>query len=100
MSHPILRRTAGLFLVLTLLASWATAAPEPARGAGSVTERASGLADLWGWLTRLWAENGCRIDPSGCPTGPTGAADDPSAGSDVDNGCRADPDGRTCTEGQ
>ncbi|HEX7183582.1 MAG TPA: hypothetical protein VF756_17235 [Thermoanaerobaculia bacterium] len=97
MSHPILRRTAGLFLVLTLLAPWAAAAPEPARGAGSVTERASGLAGLWGWLTRLWAENGCRIDPDGCAPG---AADDPSAGSDVDAGCRADPNGTPCTEGQ
>ncbi|HEX7185882.1 MAG TPA: hypothetical protein VF756_28920 [Thermoanaerobaculia bacterium] len=96
MSHPLARRITGLVLVLALIAPWAAAAPEPAFGAAAA-ERASGLADLWDWLTALWAENGCHIDPSGCPSG---VGDDPSAGSDVDNGCRADPDGRPCTEGQ
>ena len=95
------RRLAVLVLSLALVAPSGASAtvtgPEPGR---------EPVASLWGWLTALWAEAGCRIDPSGCAAAqgdngcradPNGCAtEDPS----LDNGCRADPSGTPCTEGQ
>ncbi|HEX7185885.1 MAG TPA: hypothetical protein VF756_28935 [Thermoanaerobaculia bacterium] len=70
------RRLAVLVLSLALVApggaSAAVTGPEPSR---------EPAASFWGWLTALWAENGCHLDPDGC------------AGAQGDNGCRADPNG-------
>jgi hypothetical protein len=63
------------------------------------------VSQLWGFLSGLWAKNGCRLDPSGhCIPGTSAPGDngciiDPSgqcATSPVTakNGCRLDPDGR------
>ena len=41
---------------------------------------------IWNWLSSLWGDNGCLIDPwgSGCRT----------ATANTDNGCGLDPWGR------
>lgn len=44
------------------------------------------FAQLWGALTAIWSENGCTIDPFGCPGG--------NGGESPDEGCTIDPDGR------
>lgn len=44
---------------------------------------------LWSFLASPWSEEGCRIDPSGCPP-------EPQPTDDMDEGCRIDPNGR-CT---
>ncbi|HEX7185118.1 MAG TPA: hypothetical protein VF756_25040 [Thermoanaerobaculia bacterium] len=90
------RRLAVLVLFLTLIAPWGASAAEPKSEPGA----AQALAGLWGWLTRLWAENGCIIDPDGCAgaQGDNGCILDPDgcAGAQGDNGCIADPNG--CAE--
>jgi hypothetical protein len=84
-----------------LIAPWGASAaasgPQPGR---------EPAASLWGWLTALWAEAGCRADPDGCAGAqvdngchldPSGCAtEEPS----LDNGCRLDPNGAPCAEGQ
>ena len=47
---------------------------------------------LWRFLTRVWHETGCRIDPSGVCLPGTGDA--PTATTQSDTGCMIDPDGR------
>ncbi|MGH7483976.1 MAG: hypothetical protein ACREMY_00045 [bacterium] len=55
-----------------------------ASGSASVVEER--FAGFWSFLTRLWAKNGCEVDPNGrcLPASPQAA----------DNGCSADPNGR------
>ncbi|HEX7181573.1 MAG TPA: hypothetical protein VF756_06995 [Thermoanaerobaculia bacterium] len=99
--HPP-RRLAVLVVSLALIAPWGASAAglksEPGREAAS-----QGLAGLWGWLTRLWTDNGCGIDPNGCAEdqGDNGCGIDPGgcAGTQGDNGCGADPDGCGDTAG-
>lgn len=86
MSRFFLSRFASGLLVL-ILAAAPLAAAEPA---GRAESRAAGLAGLWSWLVELWGENGCYIDPNGCP-GVAGAA--PSAPAENENGCFIDPNG-------
>lgn len=81
---PSSRRVIGLLLILAVAAPL-TAAPihssDPVR-----FEATAPLASLWGWLSHVWAKNGCMIDPNGrCSLGtvPSGA----------DNGCGIDPHG-------
>ncbi|HEX7183580.1 MAG TPA: hypothetical protein VF756_17225 [Thermoanaerobaculia bacterium] len=91
------RRLAALVLSLALIAPWGASAagpePEPA-------------AALWSWLTALWAEAGCRLDPSGCveSQGDNGCRADPNGCTteepSPDAGCRLDPDGAACAEGR
>ena len=84
MARSFGRRIAVLFLLVILLVSpWAAAEPRDSR------EEASPhlLAQLWSWLSGLWGDEGCMIDPSGrCGGAPVPAQ--------VDEGCMIDPDGR------
>lgn len=99
MSHAITRRIVGFVLVLALIASGGAFAAVPESGPGlqeAVAARFAGLAGLWDWLTGLWAENGCMLDPGGCTDG---GGDEPAAGAQGDNGCGADPNGAPCTGG-
>lgn len=98
MSHAITRRIAAIVLVLALVASGGAFAAVPDTGPGlaeAAAARFPGLAGLWDWLTGLWAENGCGIDPSGCTDG----GDEPAADAQGDNGCGIDPGGAPCTGG-
>ena len=66
------------------------------------------FADLWNFLTSLWAKNGCEVDPNGrCLAaqvgGKNGCQVDPSgnclpgtgpARLGEENGCQVDPNGR------
>jgi len=54
---------------------------------GAALSRA--FSQLWGFLSGLWAKNGCRIDPSGHCIPETSASGD--------NGCRLDPNGTCAT---
>ena len=97
MSQRFARKLAVLAMALALILPWgASAAP---LDSASFREDAAPEPGLWerlaGWLTRVWAENGCLIDPGGCTDG------EPDPGSnDPDNGCIADPSGGTCRDGQ
>jgi hypothetical protein len=50
------------------------------------------------FLSSLWSESGCRLDPDGCPAprADEGCRLDPNGGClpQRDEGCRLDPDGR------
>src|SRR5437764_788857 len=92
MSATPFRRLALFTLALALATPWLVmAAPHPvAKGAIQAPSAPSSLLSLWsGWLTRLWADAGCIIDPDGrCVTGPR-----------TDAGCIGDPNGG-CKSGQ
>ena len=113
MSATPFRRLVLLTLTLALAIPWlAMAAPGPAAGAGHhavpTSSASSSLLSLWsGWITRLWAEEGCVIDPDGrCAKAPLtheGCIIDPSGhcatGPQTDAGCILDPNGG-CKSGQ
>ena len=110
------RRLAVLVLSLALIAPGSASAAGPKSEPG----RESASSRLWGWLTNLWAEAGCIMDPDGCsgtqgdegciidPDGCAAAQSDagcildPNGCADAhgDAGCIADPNGGTCAEGQ
>jgi hypothetical protein len=84
---------AALLLVLVLVAVPAVqAAPNRADAGPAPSAPASPAAwglftQVWDFLTGVWSNNGCEIDPSGrCQPRP--------ATVDVDNGCEIDPSGR------
>jgi len=64
------------------------------------------LAPLWSFLGRLWAKEGCGLDPNGvcttspvttdvgCGLDPSGACNPASPLENVDAGCGLDPNGR------
>lgn len=84
MARFIGRRIAVAFLLAVfLIAPWAAAEPRDDRGAASPQL----LAQLWSWLSTLWGEAGCILDPSGRCGGPP-------APTQVDAGCGLDPSGR------
>jgi hypothetical protein len=84
MARTFGRRIAVLFLLaVCLITPWAAAEPRDDRGAAAPQL----LAQLWSWLSALWVEAGCGIDPDGrCGAGATPA--------NLDAGCIIDPDGR------
>jgi hypothetical protein len=102
MSQSSARRIATAALTLALTLPWtAGAAPHrTAHRARAGSPAAAGvLTAVKGWLTNLWAANGCIIIPdgrclSGAPQNPSG-----TSSPTTDNGCIADPDGR-CKAGQ
>lgn len=73
--------------------------------AGSLAAAPAPLLDpFWSFLSSVWSESGCRIDPSGgcAPTtdeghhiDPDGATQASQAGPETDEGVSIDPDGRT-----
>lgn len=78
-------RIAVLFLLAVLLTAPWSAAAEP-RAAGDPSPRA--FSSAWSWLSALWNEIGCIIDPNG-------GCRDSSAGEagQRDIGCGLDPSG-------
>jgi hypothetical protein len=91
MVRAFLPKAALLLAFILLLATPVVQAAEP----GAHKSPAVGIvpdlfSQAWGFLTRIWADNGCRIDPNGrCVA-------EPLATPEADNGCGIDPDGR-CT---
>lgn len=79
---------AALLVLILLLATPVVQAAEP----GARKSPASGVATLfaqaWDLLTRVWADNGCGLDPDGR------CIPEQKATTEADNGCRIDPDGR------
>lgn len=76
-------------LALTLL----SALPPAAMAQSGQAKAASGVfAGFWSWLTGLWAEGGCYIDPHGV------CAPEAPAASEIDGGCHIDPHGGCAPE--
>lgn len=74
-------------LALTLL----SALPPAAMAQSGPAKAASGVfAGFWSWLTGLWTEGGCILDPHGVCT--------PEAPAASENGCWIDPNGRCAPE--
>jgi hypothetical protein len=94
---PRFRRVVVLALVLALAASWAVAEPRVRHESAAVELRAADLlSTLWETLRSIWAENGCGLDPFGCPSGQT--TPEPPSGQG-DNGCSAAPYGCPTIQG-
>lgn len=90
--EPVMNRAffpkAALLLVFILL----LAAPvAQAAGRGAHSRPVSSLPGLfdqaWEFLTGVWENNGCRLDPSG------GCVPQQNTKPEADNGCRLDPNG-------
>lgn len=83
------RRIAVAFLLAVfLVAPWAAAEPRDDRGAASPQL----LAQLWSWLSTLWSEEGCMLDPDGrCGGAPAPAHLDEGCMLDPSGGCRETP---------
>jgi hypothetical protein len=96
MSSPTLRRTTLVLLLATLLTPpWAFAARSkaPSNPKAAAPAPFQLFSQTWSFLTSLWAEEGCHIDPDGrCLKSPVRTA--PKV--DTDTGCHLDPNGR-CT---
>ena len=95
MGRTTFRRTVVFLLLTAILAApgaWA-AGPLPGTPGRAELPRALDLAgQLWHWLTGLWSDEGCHLDPDGrcIPQPGAGAA----ATTQTDSGCHLDPDGR------
>jgi hypothetical protein len=82
MLRPSLSR-AVLVILLLLMAVPSLQAAEP----GGPSFSWSFLARTWDFLTSIWGDNGCSVDPNGrCLPGQHSVVA-------LDNGCRVDPDG-------
>ena len=83
MSHRRLARILLVFLMTTLLCAPAWAMPGQSASEARLFDV---LARLWGTLTAVWSEHGCKIDPFGAcePVAPQPTAD---------HGCMIDPHG-------
>lgn len=94
MSGTKFRRKAVLLLFAALLAISAAAFAEPSRATPARGETRATLdlaGRFWHWLTGLWAEEGCILDPDGrCTPGPRDGASSTNHGN---AGCILDPNG-------
>jgi hypothetical protein len=87
---PLSRRVIGLLLILAVAVPLTAS---PIHSSDPVHfEATAPLASLWGWLSHVWAKNGCMIDPNGPCLPATGSIPAPPAG--ADDGCGIDPSGR------
>jgi hypothetical protein len=83
-SRPSSRKVVVLVLFAILALPWVSAAgprQEDVRPAANFFEQA------WSFLTSLWSEEGCHIDPNG------DCAPEIRPMDDNDEGCRIDPNG-------
>jgi len=76
------RIAVAVVLAVFLGTPWAAAEPRDDRRAATPQL----LAQLWSWLSTLWGEEGCILDPSG-------RCGDASTSDDLDAGCILDPNG-------
>lgn len=88
MVRSFLPKAALLLVFILLLTTPVAQAAERGARESPVAGMPGLIVQAWDTLARLWAENGCRIDPSG------GCVPEPVAEAEADNGCRIDPDGR------
>jgi hypothetical protein len=81
------RRKVILFLLLAIVAGpWASAAglrSDDVRPAKAAAPASDLFSRLWSFLTSVWSDTGCMIDPDGHCIAPR-----------TDEGCHIDPDGR------
>ena len=86
---PFSRKAAVLLLLAVLAVPWASAASPrqaDARPAKAAAESHDLVSRFWSFLTSIWSESGCRIDPDGrCVPNPQ---------PQTDEGCMIDPNGR------
>jgi hypothetical protein len=87
MVRSFLPKAALLLVFILLLAAPVAQAAERGAHESPVAGMSGLIVQAWDFLTRIWAENGCRLDPSG------GCAPEPTAEAETDNGCRLDPNG-------
>jgi hypothetical protein len=89
------RKLAFLLLVAFFAAPWATASElrsGDVRAAQAAPKPLDLFGRLWGFLTRVWSETGCNVDPFGrCIPGTT---DEQPPTTEGDEGCNVDPLGR------
>jgi hypothetical protein len=85
---PYRSKSLAVFLLVLLLLPAVLQAAEPRQVSASGSFAWELLVQTWSFLTAVWSENGCGIDPNGRCAAVT-----------VDNGCGADPNGR-CLPGQ
>jgi hypothetical protein len=82
-SRPFSRKVVVLVVFAILALPWVSAAAqEEVRPAANLFEQ------VWSFLTSLWSDSGCRIDPDG------NCAPEPLPTDDIDEGCHIDPNGR------
>jgi len=100
MVRSFLPKAALLLVLILLLATPAAQAVEPGMALQAV------FSQTWDFLTRVWAHNGCGLDPDGrcqsvTATSDNGCGIDPNGRclpernvtAEADNGCRIDPNG-------
>lgn len=99
-------RLAAVFITLLLLAPWSAQA-RPLESSGPL---GSAVASFTEWITALFGDYGCVVDPNGACRGAGASADQPdygctmdpngrcrdlsTAADQIDIGCSSDPDGR------
>ncbi|HWM92757.1 MAG TPA: hypothetical protein VN493_18480 [Thermoanaerobaculia bacterium] len=92
MPYTSFHRKVVVFLLLAILAvPWASAAgprTDESRAEKAATLPLEPLSRLWSFLTSIWSETGCHIDPNGR------CAPEPRPTSWADEGCHIDPNGR------
>jgi hypothetical protein len=99
MFRPVHRLIPALALSLVLVAPWAaTAQPRntvvrPAATGGFPSQL---LAEVWGFVARLWDKEGCGIDPNGLYI--SGQSAQPTPPAPQEAGCGIDPSG-SCLSG-
>lgn len=93
MSHSRLARVLLVLLVAACLCSpaWAVSGRD-----SSELHLFDVLSRLWGSLTAVWLESGCKLDPHGRCAAAQGEAPTPLP--TTDSGCKIDPNGG-CTPG-
>lgn len=90
MTASLFRRTLAVFILsLVLTAPWSSAAGLPSESVRPVKAAEVSpdlLGRIWSFLSNLWSDEGCYIDPSGrCGARPAATPD---------SGCYIDPNGR------
>jgi hypothetical protein len=88
MVRSFLPKAALLLVLILLLAAPVAQAAEPGTQKRPVAGIPGLIVQAWDFLTRVWAENGCGLDPDGR------CVPEPNAKAEAENGCRIDPDGR------
>lgn len=78
---------AALLVLILLLATPVVQAAEPGARKGPASGVVNLFAQAWDLLSRVWANNGCRLDPDGR------CIPEQKATAEADNGCRLDPSG-------
>jgi hypothetical protein len=86
LNAPMVRKVTVLLLLAVLAAPWASAAASQQTDARPVkVSPLELLSRFWTFVTSVWSDEGCRIDPNG------GCVPEPQE--EPDTGCRIDPNG-------